>query len=99
LNFATQALLESPWGQEILQQGVEEGRQEGRQEGREEGKEQEARRLIQRIILRRFGEVSEAVETNLQRLNREQLETVVEMLIDVNSLEELMAAFPPVTDN
>ncbi len=61
--------------------------------GREEV--QEARRLIQRIILRRFGEVSEAVEANLQRLNREQLETVMEMLIDVNSLEELMAAFPP----
>ncbi len=83
LNFATQALLESPWGQEILQ----------------EGEVQEARRLIQRIILRRFGEVSEAVEANLQRLNREQLETVVDMLIEVNSLEELMAAFPPVTDN
>jgi predicted transposase YdaD len=99
LNFATQALLESPWGQEILQQGVEEGRQEGRQEGREEGKEQEARRLIQRMIQRRFGEVSEAVEANLQRLNREQLETIADTLIDVNSLEELMAAFPPVTDN
>ncbi len=83
LNFATQALLESPWGQDILQ----------------EGKVQEARQLIQRQIRRRFGEVSEAVEASLQRLNREQLETVGEMLMDVNSLEELMAAFPPVTDN
>ncbi len=83
LNFATQALLESPWGQEIFQ----------------EGEVQEARRIIQRQIRRRFGEVSEAVEANLQRLNREQLETLGEMLIDGNSLEELMAAFPPVTDN
>ncbi len=83
LNFATQALLESPWVQDILQ----------------EGKVQEARQLIQRQIRRRFGEVSEAVEANLQRLNREQLETVGEMLMDVNSLEELMAVFPPVTDN
>ncbi|MCT7972494.1 DUF4351 domain-containing protein [Laspinema olomoucense] len=86
LNFATQALLESPWGQEILNQGVEEGRQETRQ-------------LIQRMIQRRFGEVSEAVEANLQRLNWEQLQTVADTLIDVNSLEELMAAFPPVTDS
>ena len=91
MNFQTQALLESPWGQEILKQGVEEGR--------EAGEVQEARRLIQRMIQRRFGEVSEAVEANLQRLNREQLETVAETLMDVNSLEELMAAFPPLTDN
>lgn len=83
LNFATQALLESPWGQEILQEGEVQG----------------SRRLIQSQIRRRFGEVSEAVEANLQRLNREQLETVAETLMDVNSLEELMAAFPPVTDN
>ncbi len=83
LNPFTQAFLESPWGQEILQQG----------------EVQEARRIIQRLIRRRFGEVSEAVEANLQRLNREQLEKVVDRLIDGNSLEELMAAFPPVTDN
>ncbi|MCT7957700.1 Rpn family recombination-promoting nuclease/putative transposase [Laspinema palackyanum] len=86
LNFATQALLESPWGQDILQQGVEEGRQETRQ-------------LIQHLIRCRFGEVPEAVEANLQRLNREQLELFAERLMNVNSLEELMAAFPPVTDN
>ncbi|MBO0351440.1 Rpn family recombination-promoting nuclease/putative transposase [Phormidium pseudopriestleyi FRX01] len=91
MNFQTQALLESTWGQEILKQGLEEGRQEG--------EVQEAQRLIQRQIRRRFGEVSEEVTASLQRLNREQLETIGEMLMDVNSLEELMAAFPPVTDN
>ncbi|MCT7963599.1 DUF4351 domain-containing protein [Laspinema sp. D1] len=87
LGFATQAFLESPWGQEIFKQGLEQGRQEV------------VRRIIERMIRHRFGEVSEAVEANLQRLNREQLETLGEMLIDGNSLEELMAAFPPVTDN
>ena len=87
LNPFTQAFLESPWGQEIFKQGLEKGRQEV------------VRRIIQRQIRRRFGEVSEAVEANLQRLNREQLETVGERLIDGDSLEELMAAFPPVTDN
>lgn len=83
LNFATQALLESPWGQEILQEGEVQG----------------SRRLIQSQIRCRFGEVPEAVEANLQRLNREQLELFAERLMNVNSLEELMAAFPPVTDN
>ena len=87
LNPFTQAFLESPWGQEIFKQGLEQGRQEV------------VRRIIQRQIQHRFGEVPEAVEANLQRLNREQLETVGEMLIDGDSLEELMAAFPPVTDN
>nr|WP_263012090.1 DUF4351 domain-containing protein [Laspinema sp. D2d] len=51
------------------------------------------------MIRHRFRKVSEAVEANLQRLNREQLEMVADRLIDGNSLEELMAAFPPVTDN
>ncbi|MCT7982159.1 DUF4351 domain-containing protein [Laspinema sp. A4] len=87
LNPFTQAFVESPWGQEIFKQGLEQGRQEV------------VRRIIQRMIRHRFRKVSEAVEANLQRLNREQLEMVADRLIDGNSLEELMAAFPPVTDN
>lgn len=102
MDLERQALLESPWGQAILEQGEERGeqrgREQGREEGREEGREQEAIRILQRLLQRRFGEVPELVETTLQRLNVEQLEELSDRLIEVNSLDEFIAALPPITE-
>ncbi|WP_254565032.1 DUF4351 domain-containing protein [Oscillatoria sp. HE19RPO] len=90
MDLEHQALLESPWGQSILEEGERIGEQRGREEG--------GRRFIQRLLRRRFGEVPELVETTLQRLNMEQLEELGECLIEVNSLDEFMAALPPLTE-
>ncbi len=94
MDLERQALLESPLGQAILAQGAEQGREEGREQGREEAE----RRILQRQLRRRFGEVPELVETTLQRLNVEQLEELAECLIEVNSLDEFIAALPPITE-
>ena len=82
MDLERQALLESPWGQAILEQG----------------REQEAVRFLQRQLRRRFGEVPELVERTLQRLNVEQLEELSDRLIEVNSLDEFIAALPPLTE-
>ncbi len=102
MDLERQALLESPWGQAILEQGAERGREEGREQGREEGREQGREegelRQLQRQLRRRFGEVPELVETTLPLLNVEQLEELAECLIEVNSLDEFIAALPPITE-
>ncbi|WP_083896739.1 DUF4351 domain-containing protein [Oscillatoria acuminata] len=90
MDLEHQALLESPWGQSILEEGERRGEQRGREEG--------GRRIIKRMVRRRFGEVPELVETTLPRLNVEQLEELAECLIEVNSLDEFMAALPPITE-
>ncbi len=94
MDIGHQALLESPWGQSILEEGERRGREEAAKRSQGEG----GRRFLRRMVLRRFGEVPELVETTLQRLNMEQLEELGECLIEVNSLDEFMAALPPITE-
>ena len=98
MDIGHQALLESPWGQSILEEGERRGREKAAKRGLEEGRKEEAVRILQRQLRLRFGEVPELVETTLPRLNVEQLEELAECLIDVNSLDEFMAALPPITE-
>ena len=98
MDIGHQALLESPWGQSILEEGERRGREKAAKRGLEKGRKEEAVRIIKRMVRRRFGEVPELVETTLQRLNMEQLEELGECLIEVNSLDEFMAALPPLTE-
>lgn len=81
MSLEAQALRESVWGQEILQEGREEGEV----------------RLLQLPIRSRFGEVPESIERNLQQLNLEQIENFAERLMYLNSLDELIAAFSQVS--
>lgn len=55
-------LRDSPWYQEILQEGREEGLQEGLREGLREGRREEARRGILRLLRVRFDITTEMVE-------------------------------------
>jgi predicted transposase YdaD len=55
-------LRESPWYQEILQEGRQEGWQEGRREGVEEGQRKEARLGILRLLKVRFDIGTEMME-------------------------------------
>jgi predicted transposase YdaD len=102
MDIGHQALLESPWGQSILEEGERRGREKvakrGLEEGLEEGRKEGGRRIIQRLLRRRFGEVPELVETTLPRLNVEQLEELAECVIEVNSLDEFIAALPQLTE-
>ncbi|MCT7994154.1 DUF4351 domain-containing protein [Laspinema olomoucense] len=94
MDIGLQALLESPWGQSILEEGERRGREKAAKRAQEEG----TRWFLNRLIRRRFGEVPELVETTLQRLNMEQLEELSDVLFDGNSLDEFIAALPPITE-
>lgn len=75
-------LRESPWYQEIEQKGRELGLQQGLQEG--------ARRQLMRALQLRFGEVTPAVQAQLESKNLEQLETLMDAAIAVSSLDEFV---------
>jgi predicted transposase/invertase (TIGR01784 family) len=64
-----------------VQRGLEEGRQEGRQEGQRE--------LITRLLNRRFGELSQALQSQIDRLSNQQLEILSDAIFELNSVQDL----------
>ena len=71
-------LRESPWYQEILREGVEQGRQ------------QEAQRQLVRVLQRRFEIISDDLQIGLATLNVEQLESLIDVALTVDSFEEFV---------
>ncbi|PSO49966.1 MAG: hypothetical protein BRC33_04815 [Cyanobacteria bacterium SW_9_44_58] len=74
-------LRESPWYQQILQEGIQEGRQEGRQEGELQ--------LVLRLLNCRFGALDESLQQQIRRLSVEQLETLAEELLEFSTVQDL----------
>lgn len=84
-------LRESPWYQEIL----EEGREQGLKVGLEQGLEKARREDLQRVLAHRFGEVPAEVEGVLQRLDLEQLERLFDIALNVATLDGFRSHLPP----
>jgi predicted transposase YdaD len=78
-------LRESPWYQEIHQQGLREGEQQGITQGITQGE----RTLILRQLTRSFGNLSNPVLAQIEQLSCEQLESLCEALLDFQGIEEL----------
>ncbi|OUL23504.1 hypothetical protein BV378_21405 [Nostoc sp. RF31YmG] len=68
---------------------IREAKEQGREEGREVGREQEARSLILRQLKRRFGELPDELQTQIQVLSLEQLEALADALLDFSTLADL----------
>ena len=75
--------------EEGRERGREEGREEGRKEGKEEGRFQATIALVVRQLKKRFGEIPEALSSEIKNLAIEDLESLAEDLFDFNSLEDL----------
>jgi predicted transposase YdaD len=71
-------LRESPWYQEILQEGEKQGEQRGLQQGLQQGEKAEAITLISRQLKKRFGSLEEPVQERIRHLSVPQLEELVE---------------------
>jgi predicted transposase YdaD len=78
-------LQESPWYQQILQEGERIGEQKGRQEGRQE----EGRSLILKQLTRRVGALPSDLTTQVESLTLEQIEALGEALLDFSTLVDL----------
>ena len=70
-------LRESPWYQEILQQGEQKGKAEGE------------RSLVLRLLARRVGTLPTSVAAQVQTLELPQLEALGEALLDFAQLSDL----------
>lgn len=70
-------LSESPWYQQILN------------EGRQQGKQEEAVAMITRLLNRRFGSLSPELQERLRGLTLEQLEELSEVLLDFTAIAQL----------
>lgn len=81
LRWDMTVLRESPWYQEI--------RQEGRQEDELRGRIQEGRSLVLRQLQRRVGAVPAEVEAQVQALNLPTIESLGEALLDFSKLSDL----------
>ena len=90
-------LRESPWYQQIinegleqgLQQGLEQGLQQGLEQGLEQGQKEGEIELILRQLTRRFGELNEVQKQQIRALSIEQLEVLGEDLLDFSSGDDL----------
>jgi predicted transposase YdaD len=82
-------LRESPWYQEILQQGEQRGEQRGLRQGEQRGlvrgRQEEAANLILRQLTHRFGTLSAQIE----QLPLEQLETLSVAWLDFQGVADL----------
>ena len=76
-------LYESPWYQEILK------------EGRGQGIELGAQRPLLRMLKYRFGEAAAEAAPLLVGLNLEQLEDLVDVAMEVESLDAFCKRIPP----
>jgi predicted transposase YdaD len=85
LRWDMTVLRESPWYQEILQEGENRGRQEGEQVGALK----EGQSLILRQLTRRIGEVSPERRSQIQALSLTQLEALGEALLDFTKPHDL----------
>ena len=74
-------MQESAFYQDILQEGLQKGRQEGRQEGQVA--------LLLRLLVKRFGLVSEAIESRLHQATIADLELWGDRLLEAKTLNDV----------
>jgi predicted transposase YdaD len=81
-------LRESPWYQQILQEGLEQGLERGLEQGLELGQEQALRQSLIRILRHRFDTIPADITMALQSVRTPQLQMLLDVALDVSSLDE-----------
>ncbi|HIK75204.1 MAG TPA: transposase [Alcanivorax sp.] len=74
---------------DIAQEWKDQHHQTGLQQGLEQGSTNEARAILRRQLVRRFGSVSAEVDARLERATRNELESWIDRLYEVATLEEV----------
>ncbi len=72
---------------EGMQQGIQQGKLQGRQEGRQEGEAL----ALQRLLVRRFGEVSPSVLDKIATASNEQIEAWLDRVLEAPTLDAVFA--------
>ncbi len=88
-------IKESPYYQELIEQGLSEGREQGlrqgRQQGLQQGQKDESAKLVARQLTKRFGDIGERMETHLRQLSLEQTEDLAVSIFDFDNLDDVQS--------
>jgi predicted transposase/invertase (TIGR01784 family) len=82
-------LKQTRFYQDVFAEGQQEGRQEGRREGRQEGKQEGEMLVLKRILERKFGPLSAALQSRLEQADAETLLLWSERIWDARSADEV----------
>ena len=82
-------LEESVVYQDILRKGRKQGQQSGLQQGLQQGEVEGERKITLRLLERRVGKLSRALQQKIGELAVEQVEALSEALLDFQSKEDL----------
>ena len=79
------------WGREFREEGWLKGMLKGKQEGKLEGKLEGEALILQRLLTKRFGILSDTTLTRLHSATSEQLELWADRVLDAPTLQEVFA--------
>jgi predicted transposase YdaD len=77
--------------QEAKAEGIVEGRVEGIVEGRIEGRIEEGQSLVIKLLTRKVGKLSVALQKEIRNLSIDQIESLGEALLDFSTIADLKA--------
>lgn len=78
--------------QEGRQEGMQEGLEKGRQKGQAEGAQQAQTLILQRLLARRFGELSPQILGKIQHASPRQVDAWIDRVLDAPTLEAIFDA-------
>ena len=84
-------LRESPWYKEILDQGVERGLEQGIKQGQKV--------MLLQVLTHRFGVLAPEVVDRISDLDSEQLSTLVDVVLEADSLSAVLTHLDTLTTN
>jgi predicted transposase/invertase (TIGR01784 family) len=82
-------MKESAFYQDILQEGLQEGLQMGRQEGLQMGRQEGEVALLMRLLVKRFGNVSESIQSRLTQASIADLERWGDRILEAKTLTDI----------
>jgi predicted transposase YdaD len=106
VEMMREATFVGEWLEEKLEEGLQQGREQGLQEGLQQGLQQGlqrglnqglqegALRQLVRVLEHRFGRMPLSVEMKLRPLSAEQLENLLDVALDVDSLDAFLRHLP-----
>jgi hypothetical protein len=77
------------WTEEWKRQGIQEGIRQGREKGWQEGRQEGEVILLERLLIKRFGPLSDDTRARLQSASHAQLEDWAERILDARRLSEV----------
>ena len=78
--------------QEGLEKGLQKGLQKGLEKGRQEGRTEGEARILQRLLVARFGPLSQETQAALSTASTAQLEVWTDRFLSARTLDEVFAA-------